>query len=173
MKVFFLGRALREKILLLAFAVLAFAIWGGSATGRARAFWDDLRRSRTDLADQKVWLQNGPAIDAQALAATQRLDPARTLNATRLVGELNELAGQAGLNADISGQRTERASQFAFHIVQVNFRRADLGALIKFYQALSQRAPYIGLEQFTLAADRGSSGQLNASFRIVAAELGP
>ncbi|MBL9214836.1 MAG: general secretion pathway protein GspM [Opitutaceae bacterium] len=173
MKLFFLGRALREKVLLLAFAALALLIWGGRGLARAQAFLAEARAARAELATQRVWLDHGPEIDAKAVAATKNLDPARTLNATRLVGELNELAAQAGLSADISGQRTERTSQFAFHTVQANFRRTELGPLLKFYEALSQRSPYIGLEQFTLAADRANPGQINASFRIVSAELGP
>ena len=171
MKTFFLSRVLREKVLLLTFSALALAIWAGQLLGRGGKLWDDWRTTRAEFAAQKIWLQNGPAIDAKAAATTKSLDPAKTLNATKLVGELNTLASAAGLNADISAQRTERTSQFAFHTVQVNFRRADLAALLRFYRDLSRRSPYIGLEQFSLAADRGSPGLLNASLRISSAEL--
>ena len=172
MKAFFLSRGLREKVLLLAFAATALLIWAFRVLGRVEALRDDWRSAQTELTAQKVWMQNAPAIDARAAAATKSLDPFKTLNATRLVGELNQLASQAGLTADISGQRTERTSQFAFHTVQVNFRRVDLAALLTFYKALSKRSPYIGLEQFSLAVDRANPGQLNVSFRIVSAELG-
>lgn len=173
MKPFFLSRAFREKILLVAFAALALLIWGGSLLTRGRKRADEWRSARTELATQQMWLANRAAIDAKAAAATQSLDPAKTLNGTRLVGELNALAAQAGLAADINSQRSERTNQFAFHTVQINFRRADLSALLKFYGDLSQRSPYIGLEQFSLSVDRASPGQLNASFRAVSAELGP
>lgn len=171
MKNFFFQRALREKVLLLAFALFALVLWTGRGWSRTRLLWQDWRKAATELSTQQVWLQNGPAIDAAALAATKSLDPVRTLNATRLVGELNALASQVGLTADISAQRTEHTSQFAFHTVQVTFRRADLPTLINFYRGLSKRAPYIGLEQFSLTADRANSGQLNASFRIGSPEL--
>jgi hypothetical protein len=173
MKAFFLGRALREKILLLAFTLLALLIWLGRGLGRGRALWDDLRATRAELAAQQVWLGNRVAIETRAAGAIKSLDPAKTINATRLLGELNTLAVQAGLNADIGAQRTERTSQFAFHSVQVNVRRADLAALLKLYTELSRRSPYIALEQCTLAVDRANPGQLNASFRVVAVELGP
>jgi hypothetical protein len=171
MKAFFLGRVLREKVLLLTFAVLALLIWAGQWSGRGQRLWDDWRTTRAELAAQQIWLQNGAAIDAKAAATTKSLEPARTLNATQLVGELNTLASAAGLSADISAQRTERTSQFAFHTVQVNLRRADLASLVRFYRELSQRSPYIGLEQFSVAIDRANPGQLNASFRISSAEL--
>ncbi len=173
MKAFFFTRTLREKVLLLAFAMLALLIWAGQGLARSRALGREWRRAGTELATQQVWLGNAAAIDAQAEAAAKSLEPARTFNATRLVGELNALAGRAGLAADISAQRTDHTSQFAIHTVQVAFRRADLPSLLKFYRELSQRAPYIGLEQFSLAADRTNPGQLNASFRIGSPELGP
>jgi hypothetical protein len=171
MKTFFLRRAMREKMLMMAFAGLALVIWAVHLLGRGRSYWNDLQSARAELAAQQVWLQNGPAIDAKAAAATKSLDPTKTLNPTRLVGELNTLASQAGLTADIGSQRTEITNQFAFHTVQMNFRRVDLAALLRFYEELSKRAPYIGLEQSSLAVDRANPGQLNASFRIGSAEL--
>lgn len=171
MKKFFFSRAPREKFLLLLFTWLALVIWLGRGVGRSRALWSGLRAARAELATQQIWLENRIGIEAQAAGATRSLDPAKTINATRLVGELNALTAQAGLNADIGSQRTERTDRFAFHSVQLNVRRADLATLLKFYAALSRRAPYLGLEQFTLAVDRGNPGQLNASFRVVAVEL--
>lgn len=173
MKAFFLARAGREKLLLLAFGLLAVLMWAGRGWGRSQFLWADWRKAGAELSAQQIWLQNGPAIDAEAVAATKSLEPAKTLNATRLVGELNAFASRAGLTADISAQRTERTTQFAFHSVQVNIRRTDLAALVRFYRELSRQAPYIGLEQFTLAVDRANPGQLNASFRVVSVELGP
>jgi hypothetical protein len=172
MKAFFLSRALREKLLLLVFTLLALLLWLGRGLGRGRALWGDLRATRAELAAQQVWLENRATIEARAASATRSLDPDRTINATRLVGELNALVASANLSADIGSQRTERTSQFAFHAVSVNVRRADLGALLKFYKELSARSPYIGLEQCTLATDRANPGQLNATFRVVAVELG-
>ncbi len=169
---YFLKRALREKVLLLAFALLALAIAGSHALRRGGALVQDWRSARTDFATQQLWLDHADAIAAQALAATRSFDPAQTLNSSRLVGELSALAGQSGLTADIGTQRTEeRTDQFAFHAVQVNFRRADLGALLRFYSALSARSPYIALEQFSLAADRANPGTLNVSLRVVSVEL--
>ena len=172
MKKFFHRRAPREKILLLLFTWLALVLWLGRGVGRSRALWSGLHAVRAELAAQRVWLGNRDGIEARAAGAGQSLDPAKTINATRLVGELTAMASSAGLNADIGSQRTERTSQFAFHSVQVNVRRADLAALLKFYTELSRRAPYLGLEQCTLAADRANPGALNASFRVVSVELG-
>ena len=172
MKNFFLQRALREKALLVIFAALALAIVGSHGLRRAAALWRDWSAARAEFAAQQLWLDHADAIAAQATAATRSLDPAKTLNATRLVGELSDLASQAGLTADIGSQRTEeRTDQFSFHTVQVNFRRADLAPLLRFYSALAARSPYIALEQFSIAADRASPGTLNVSLRVVSVEL--
>ena len=171
MKAFFYRCALREKILLLTFAALALFIWSGQLLGRGLRFRDEWRAVRSERAAQLVWRQNASAIAARATAAIRSLEPAKTLNATRLVGELTALSASAGLTADISLQSSVRTDQFAFHTAQVNFRRADLAALLGFYQQLAQRSPYLGLDQFSLVVDRASPAQLNASFRVVAAEL--
>jgi hypothetical protein len=171
MKKFFLGRALREKILMLAFALLAVALWGSSVLGRARTRWADWHSAREEFATQQLWLNNADAIATRAAAATQSLEPARTLNATRLVGELSNLAAQSGLTADIGSQRTERTDQFAFNTVQVNFRRSDFAPLLHFYSDLMKRAPYISVERFSLVTDRANPGQLNVSLRVASVEL--
>lgn len=171
MKRSFLTRSLREKALVLAFAVLASLTWLLSALGRSRALAQDWRAVAATGAEQREWLKNQAQIEAQAARATGQLDAARTLNGARLIGELNALASQAGLAPEVSGQRTERTTQFAFHSAQVTFRRAELAALVRFYEEISKRSPYIGLEQVSLAIDRGAPGTVNATFRVVAAEL--
>ncbi len=171
MKQYFLTRSLREKALLLAFIVIGALIWLSSSAGRTKIWVQEWRSVGAARAEQQVWLDNRADIEAQAAGATAQLDPARTLNGTRLVGEMNTLASAAGLAPEVSGQRTERTTLFAFHSAQVTFRRADFGALLRFYEELSQRSPYVGLEQVSLAADRSAPGSLNATFRVVAAEL--
>lgn len=171
MKRFILTRSLREKALLVAFVSLVALVWLLSTGGRARARLGEWRSLRAAGEEQRLWLANRADIEARSAKATAQLDAAKTLNGTRLVAEMSALASQAGLTAEVSGQRTERTTQFAFHSAQVSFRRADVGALVKFYESLSARSPYVGLEQVSLAADRGAPGTLNATFRVTAAEL--
>ncbi len=173
MKKYFLSRSSREKLLVLALVGVAALAWLFGALGRTRQRWDEWRSLQVERETQQIWLGNQKSIEARAAKAVQQLDPAKTLNGTRLVGELNTLATGAGLNAEVSGQRSERTTQFAFHSAQITFRRADMGSLVRFYQALSQRSPYLGLEQVSLTQDRGAPGMINATFRVVAAELAP
>ena len=168
MKSFFMTKSLRERALLLAFVAIALAWWGTSALGRVaqtRQTWFALA---TERAEQDLWLKNRTTITDQAAAAAKQLDPGRTLDATQLLAELNQFA--SGLNAEIGAQRTDRTTGFAMHSMQVSLRRVDLSGLLRFYQNLAARAPYIGIEQCSLTVDRANPSLLNASFRISAVQ---
>jgi hypothetical protein len=81
------------------------------------------------------------------------------------------LAAQAQLTPAIDSPRTQRTDDFAYHTVQVTFRRAKMPALITFYRELAKRAPYLALEQVALVADRGNPADLNATFSIFSVEV--
>jgi len=165
------ARSLREKLLILLFAAALAVWWLTLATGRLGRLVQDWRSVSAELASQRAWLDHRAAIEARAAQAAKNLEPARTLDATHLVGEVMALARQAGLAPGIDSPRTQRTPQFAYHTVEVNFRRAELGALVNFYEALNRRAPYLALEQCALSADRANPAQLNASFAIFSVEV--
>ncbi|MCS6242957.1 MAG: general secretion pathway protein GspM [Opitutus sp.] len=172
MKAFFLSRLLREKILLLAFTLLGAAIWLSGVGERVAAQVRAIRVTSTDLDVQQRWLLQRDRIEKEATLAVEHLDPSRSFDSVRLQGELNMLARSAGLsNYDVSDSRTVRSSQFAVHSVQFSARNSDMGALIAFYQSLTQRAPYLGLEQFSLASNRANASQLSASWRVTSVEI--
>ena len=168
MKTFFQGRSMRERVLLLAFALIACGWWAPVALGRLGALRRDLKEFQVERETQQLWLSHRAEIEARAAAAGRALDPARTLDASQAFAELNRMT--TGLAADLGGQRTERAEQFALHNMQVSIRRADLKGLYGFYAQLSARAPYLGIEQCVISTDRANPGLLNAVFRIYSIE---
>lgn len=171
LRAFFLGRLFREKLLLVAIALLVAVTMLSAFSRRAAAFWRTERATTLTLAEQQQWLQNRAAIEAGAQQAVKNLDPARTLDDTRLVGELNALARSQGLRFTNDTPQTERSGQFAVHTVQFNLQKCDWESLKRFYLALTQRSPYVGIEQFSLQADRASPAQLNASLRVSSVEI--
>ncbi len=173
MKTFFLKRSPRERFLLLLFVAAAAGVWLVSAAGRLHARWTEGRLAAGRLAAQQFWLEQKPAIDARAAKAGANFDPARTLDATHLVGEVSALAAGAGLSAGVESPRTQRTGQFAYHTVQVAFRRADLAGLVKFYRALGQRAPYLALEECALTANRANPAEIDARFTMFSVEISP
>jgi hypothetical protein len=171
MKNWFLSRTLREKLLLLFFTAAAAVGWLAAATGRLVQGGQGWHSVAVEQENQRLWLGYRAAIEERAAQAVKNIDPGRTLDASHLIGEVSALAGAAGLSVGIDPPRTQRTDRFAYHTVQVTFRRAALGALVNFYEALGRRAPYLALEQCTLAADRTNPAQLNATFSIFSVEV--
>lgn len=173
MRAFFLSRVLREKMLLVVFVALGAGIWGASAVERVGRKVAEVRRTSTDLAEQSMWLEQREAIEQRAATAVANLDPSRTYNSVRLSAELSALASATGIGGSASseGLRTERTPQFAVHTLQFTLRRVSWENLLQFYARLSERAPYISIEQFSLSADRTNPAQLNATLRVSSVEI--
>lgn len=171
LKAFFLSRLLREKMMLVVFVALGAAMWLANISGRASRTWAEVRSTRNEQAQQTRWLESREAIEAAAVEAVKNLDPAQTLDDTRLVGELSALARELNLKFTNDTPQTERSAQFAVHTVQVTVPRADYDVLRRFYFALSRRSPYVGITQFNLSADRTNPALLNASLRVSSVEI--
>ena len=170
-KAWFLGRLFREKVLVLALVLIGALIWLSSSSKHLTKNLSSYRSAETSLATQQLWLNNRPAIEEAAKAAVQNLDPSKTYNSTFLVAEILGIAGRSGLQVNTEPPRTQRSPQFAVHTVQVTTRRAELASLLRFYQELASKAPYLGLEQVSLQGDRTNPGMINATLQVISVEL--
>ncbi|MEI8088079.1 MAG: hypothetical protein WCG63_00635 [Opitutaceae bacterium] len=170
LRALFLARLFREKLLLVAFAVLGVVMWFSGFSTRVGTFWREQRSTSISLAEQKQWLANRAAIDASAQKAAARLDAAQTLDATRLYAEVDKLARSAGVTPGLGEQRDVTGEQFSVHSLQVTITKVDWDALKKFYLNLQARSPYISIEQFTLNAPP-SGTPLTAVLRVSSVEV--
>jgi hypothetical protein len=171
MKRFFLSRSTRERALLLILVCAAGIVWLAEAAERLSNQMRNHREAVIEAKSQKLWLDSKPEIEGRAAKAAASLVPERTLDATRLVGEVSAIAARAGLTPVVESPRTQHADQFSYHTVQVGFRRANLPSLVKFYRELVQRAPYLALEQCTLSATRANPAELDAQFAVFSVEV--
>ena len=171
MRTWFQSRNRREQLLVTFFTVMAALVWLSYGAGRLQKQIAGWRSTRGDLAAQQLWLDRQQEIEAQSVAAVRNLDPARTLDATKLVATVTSLATGAGLQPAIDSPVTQRTPQFAFHTTKVSFRRANLPALLNFYDEMSKQAPYLSLESVTLQTDRAAAGALNATLQISATQI--
>jgi len=173
MKAFFLTRLFREKVLLTALLALGAVLWLSSVARRGHALWLQWRATSTLLATQQQWLDNRGDIETAAAKAIAHLDPGHTFSSTRLLGELSTIADQVGVRGNTASEilGTERTSQFAVNTIQFSLRNIDWDSLKRFYLELSQRTPYIGLEQFSLAVAPGNASQLNVMLRVSSVEI--
>lgn len=172
MKSYFLSRQFREKMLLVAFVLLAAALWASSALQRAAAAGRDFQVTSATLREQQLWLERREQIEQAAAAAVANLDSSRTFNDLRLSAELSAIANATGVGANIRSApgRTERTPQMAMHTLEVELQRVEWEQLRTFYGALAQRAPYINIERCSVSADR-TGRLLNAVLLVSSVEM--
>lgn len=171
MKNWFQSRNRREQLLVTLFIVLGALIWLTGASGRLRTRWAGWRSTQTELGAQRLWLDRQQEIEGASTAAVRNLDPARTFDATKLVATVTSLASGAGLVPAIDPAVTQRTPQFAYHTIKVTFRRANLPALLKFYDELTKQAPYLNLESVALQTDRAAAGALTVTLQVSATQI--
>jgi hypothetical protein len=171
MRSWFTSRNRREQLLVTLFVMMGALIWLSGAAGRLNTRLSTWRSTHADLGAQQLWLDRQKEIEEQSLAAVRNLDPARTLDPTKLVATVTSLASAASLQPAVDSPVTQKTQQFAYHTVKVTFRRANLPALLNFYDELSKQAPYLNLESMSLQTDRGAAGALNVTLQISATQI--
>lgn len=171
MKKFYQARSLRERLLILVFALIGFAWWAPAALGRLGTLKREISEYRVESETQQLWLSRRTEIETRAAAAGKTLEPAKMLNASQAFSELGRMTG--GLNPEIVAGKTQQSDQFALNNIQVTIRRADPAGLLNFYTQLAARAPYLGIESCVLSADRANPGMINAVFRVYSIEALP
>lgn len=173
MKAWFISRLAREKFLMLALAIAAAVLWFSDLSERAQAAVTDINETRTVLSTQERWLANQDRIEQLAAAAVADLDSSRTFNSLRLSAELSTLARDATIDQNLrsEAQPTQQTAQFSVHTVQFTLNRVAWENLLSFYNSLSERAPYISIERFTLESVRNNPAELNARLLVSSVEI--
>jgi hypothetical protein len=171
LRAFFLGRLLREKILLIALALGVAIFWFSDWSGRVGKFWTEQRHTTSDLKTQALWLNNRAAIERAGTAATAQLNQADTLDSNKLVAAVNGLATDAGLKFQIGAPADESLGQFAVHTVPLTMSGVAWEALLPFYVNLQHRAPYITIESMGVVAAPGDPKNLNVAMKISSVEV--
>ncbi len=161
---------MREKVLVLLMLVVGLLIWTSSFAERGRAVVDERGRLNRVLSEMAVYLENQDLIRQRAEEGIKNLEPSRTLDGTRLWGEVGALARRHGLNPSVDSPRTESGDVFSYHTVTLTVNGADLGSLINFTSDLQERAPYMALEQLSVTA-KSDPRFLDARYRISSVEL--
>jgi len=171
----FLGRELREKLLLVAFVGLGAVIWFSSFTKRASLSWRDARATTRALTVQQDWINRQPAIDAAARQAASKFDAAKTYNQPRLFSEVRGLISEAGLkNPSVANQTPITNGQFTVNSLSVTIAGIDdWAALRKFYWLLQQKSPYIGIDQFVIQGPTRGSTQHTLVVKVSSVEIAP
>jgi hypothetical protein len=168
MKKFFNERLLRERLLMLVFVAIGAVWWGSELITRVRGNVQAWSSLQADAEVQRLWLSQEATVTQRTAEVASRLDTGKTMNAAQAFAEVNRLA--QGLSVEMGAQRTDRTDTFSLHSLQVTFRRVDMAGLLRFYEGVMSRAPYVGIDQCTISADRATPGMVNAVFRVYAVE---
>jgi len=172
LRAFFLLLQLREKILVVAFALMIAAVWASNFNRRAWQFQRQAATATLDLKKQQQWLDDQPAIEANAMKTAARLDASHTLDAPLLLATISSLAGEANLNVTSNTEsRDESTGQFNIHTREFILDKADYGSLIKFYLSLQARSPYVGIERYTQVPDKVNPALSRVSLLLSATEV--
>jgi hypothetical protein len=168
----YLGRPLREKIMLVAFFAIVAVWWLSNFAGRVESRWEEARATTLDLQDQAQWIARRDSIFDARARAVGKLDAARSLDGTRLLATVGTLAREAGLRNTNSGEISKTSSgQFAIYRLSFNVTGADWASLKAFYLSLGRYSPYIGIEQFTVQSNRANPAELNVVARLSSVEI--
>jgi hypothetical protein len=175
LRVFFLGRVLREKLLLVAFIAIAAVIWISSFSSRTGAFLRAMNSTSDQLKVQQKWWDDREKIDADAKKAAGDLDAARALDATRLITTVRNLALEAGLtnsSFDTTQQRTATGSTLGVTIPMLEKNALkNWEAVKKFYLSLQRHHPYIVVEQMALQTQARNEGPLTLFIKVSALQI--
>jgi len=163
----------REKLLLFAFVVVAFAIWANALAGRFGEWNSERKTTATQLKTQRQWLDRADEYARGLERALERVDPAKTYSSSQLAGKIDALVRQAGLlpNADIAPVRTREGEIFNDHDVRVRLNRISIAQLIEFNRLLKQNTPYINLQSLRISKNSRRPEELDVRFEINSFEL--
>ena len=171
MKTLFFGLNARERLMaLLALGILAF-LWVTAAYGRVNEVWANWTDLEKKAAFHRARFAEEKKIRAEVAIAVQGLDEGRGYDKARLVAEAFAAAKEAGLTPSTEAPTTVKAGRFAVHSLQMTCRKADMASLVKFYEAIRPRAPYLALGNLTIQSDRGKDATITINMQITALEL--
>lgn len=162
---------MRERIILLLVITVAAILWLSSLSGRMQVLRGEFVTTSATLDAQQEILELRPLVDSQLAELLNRLEPGRTLSASRLNAELANIGASLRLNPEIPPARTEQVDRFLNHATEVLIRRTSYENLMRFADEIAGRSPYLNLEQIQIVADRSNPALLDARFRISAVEL--
>lgn len=162
----------REKVLITAFVFTGIGIWAGAVLRGLGELDYSLDVARASLKDQQLWLDEAKSINSRLNAVLSRLKSDKTFTSAELAGKIDEIARrQEGVVFESFTPRTDSDTEFNLHSLRIRFRRASIGELLNFNEALKEEGPYITLESLRINANKSNPEQLDAQFVVSSFEL--
>jgi hypothetical protein len=171
----FLARSRREKLLTVLFLVVIAALWLVFFVDRAQAFGPKLAQVNETAANQSTVLDDRERIETKyetAVATLSATDRPSGSFAYQTVDQIVRSSGFSDFN--IQPPQPQRRDQLTFHPINVTIRKADFLKLAELFNTITSRLPTVNLAEMVVAAnDKSNPALLDASFKFVAIELNP
>lgn len=161
----------REQLLLGTFVLVLLYLWGANLAERFGRFQLEQEIARSDLKSQALWLDTADTIAVGKDEALARVDASKTFTSVQLVGRVDSIARESGLNFDINRPSSDPGETFTNHNVRIVIRRAPIADLIRFEGRINELAPYLRLNRVHIAASQSNPTQLDAQFVIESFDL--
>lgn len=171
MKHFFFSLKARERVMALAALLIAALLWGSGAWARVNEGWEAWRAYEDEALEQKAVLAKEREIRNATAVAVQGLDSGHGFDQAKLIAEAVNATNDAGLSANTEAPKTTKAGKFAVHSLQLSCRKADMAGILRFYDSVKTRAPYLALSQVSLTSERGTAGTVTFKATLTALEL--
>ena len=164
--------SLRERYLVAIFVWALLLVWLLGLADSFKESWTAFSLNRQLLDSFEETLAQAGVAEALLTEARQGLDGSKTFSAAQLGGRLDSLARENEISSfDISTPSTVETQLFSFHNVRLSIKRARIGELIRFDQAVKRYSPYIALGDFQISANSRDPRFLDAVFELVSFEL--
>lgn len=171
MKHFFFTLQPRERLMALAALLVAATLWSTGAWARVQGSWDGWRKLEAEALVQKEVLAKELEVRTATAVAVKGLDSGQGFDQAKLVAEAVNATNEAGLSANTESPKTTKAGKFAIHSLQLSCRKADIASILRFYESVKSRAPYLAIGDLVMTAERGSAGTVTFKATITALEL--
>lgn len=172
LRAFFLSRALREKLLIVAILGVAVVMSASAYSSRVSALWRAYSTTTAELTKQKNTLSQRATIEAVTQEAAAQMDPAKTLDLAELNIAISQFAQEAGITPNISPSGGALTSgRFSVHPLTVGFANVNWNSFVDFYRKVQSRAPYIVVTELVFQPAANNSAQIRGSMRVQSFEI--
>jgi hypothetical protein len=169
----FLARTRREKLLTLLFLVVIAAMWLMLFVNRVRAFGPELALIKETASQQAEVLDDRERIAAKYAAAFATLSESPDRPPGKVAYEtVDQIVRTSGYNFRIDPPLSERRDQLTFFPINVQILKADFFKLAELFKTITSRLPTVNLAELVISVpDKANPTLLDARFKFVAIEI--
>jgi hypothetical protein len=168
----FLARARREKVLAVMVVVVLAALWVILFLGRVRTFGPQLAELKRTANDQTIVISGRDVIEADYAAAVATLSDENRPSGKVAYETVDQIVRGSGYNFRIDPPAPERRDQLTFHPINVNIYKSDFFKLADIFRTIKARLPTVNLAEVVISVpDKTNPQLLDARFKFVAIEF--